>query len=778
MDELQPKDADLDKNQEELDVQAEQVRQIYSLALYGIAATVLNSMIVFFVLNRVMPYPALSAWLAAMLLVTVTRIVLLLRFRVVSLQQFPVDRWRRRFLAGLAVVGAVWGSLGLFPLAGISPAHQVFIAFVLGGMAAGAASSFSVLKGGYESFTIPALLPITVRLLLMNDPFHLAMGVMFTLYGILLWRISRYHYKNSRTSLLLRFENRGMVKSLKKAKENLEQMYASLRGEVDARLRAEAELRSHQVHLQQAVEERTAELSRANEQLKARIEERKQAEQARAKAVEELRRSEALYRAIARSMPDAAVTLVNPELRILVAEGALLARIGLRQENLEGRTVREVFANERNREVQEECFRQALQGIASSCEQEYDGRVVWSQFVPLRDDNGRVTSALNLAIDITERKRSEEALRESEEQYRAFFELALVGIAQVDPATGRLLQVNARFCEITGYSREELLRITVRELTHPLDRKTDWEAFTRMLRGETPEYNAEKRYIRKDGRLIWVHVVARAVRDPQGRPLRTVGIIMDITERKQAEQERERLIAELERSNRELQQFAYVASHDLQEPLRTVSSYAELLALKFRGKLGPTADKYISFVVDGTNRMSDLINDLLTYSRVATRGHAFEPVDMKEIVKQVLDKLKSVIRENSAAVTADPLPEVSGDQTQLVQLIQNLITNAIKFRKKEVPPRIHISAEFRGDQWVFSVRDNGIGIEPRFHDRIFVIFQRLYTRAEYPGTGVGLAICKRIVERHGGRTWLKSKEGEGSVFYFSLPVKEARKLAA
>ncbi len=768
-----------DRKQEELEVLTEQVRQIHSLAPYGVVATVLNSVIVFFMMNRRMPYEALAVWVGIMLLLSIIRTFFLLRFRAVSSRrQFPVEIWRRRFLVGLTAVGAAWGALGLFPLAGVSLGYQVFIVFVLGGMTAGAASSLSVLKGGYENFTIPALLPITVRFFLMNESLHFAMAAMLALYGILLWRISLHHNKNTRTSLLLRFENREMIGSLKHANENLEQLYRSLRAEVDAKIRAEEELRRHQEHLQRTIEERTADLTFSNEQLKMRIEERKQAEQKREEAREELRRSEALYRAIARNMPDSAVTVIDRQFRFMVAEGPLLARIGLKQKQLEGYTVAEVYTDERIRKLQEECFREAISGRSAGYEQELNKRIVWSQYVPLADEKGRVMKALNLSIDITDRKRSEEALRESEEQYRAFFELALVGIAQVDPVSARLLRVNDRFCEITGYCREELLHKTVRDLTHPLDRKADWDAFSRMLRGETPEYNAEKRYIRKDGGVIWIHAVARAVRGPDGRPLRTVGIVMDITERKLAEQERERLIVELERSNRELQQFAYVASHDLQEPLRTVANYVELLALKYREKLDATADKYISFAVDGTNRMSDLINDLLTYSRVATRGHAFETVDMKATVRKVLESLKRVILRDNAVVTSDELPEVSGDQMQLMQLMQNLITNGIKFRKKNVAPRIHISAEFRGNHWVFGVRDNGIGIEPQFQDRIFVIFQRLHTRAEYPGTGVGLAICKRIVERHGGRIWVESRQGEGSSFYFSLPLKEAALRAA
>jgi PAS domain S-box-containing protein len=413
-----------------------------------------------------------------------------------------------------------------------------------------------------------------------------------------------------------------------------------------------------------------------------------------------------------------------------------------------------------------------------------DGSTVWVETTIsfLRDQDGQPVGLLGINRDITERKRAEEALRESEKSYRLLAE-NVTDLITVTDMNMRTTYVSPSVTRLLGYSVDEAMARGMEETLTPASLQVATKAFVRALeteemrRGESyPMGTIELEMKRKDSSIVWTESTVSFLRDPQdGRPIGMLAVTRDITERKQAREKLQKTLAELERSNKELEQFAYVASHDLQEPLRMIASYVQLLARRYKGKLDADADDFIAYAVDGASRMQRMINDLLAYSRVGTRGKPFEPTDCQAVLDQVLANLKVAIEESSAMITHDPLPMVMADESQMAQLFQNLINNAIKFRG-EASPRVHISAEQKEKDWVFSVRDNGIGIDPQYHERIFMIFQRLHDRGEYPGTGMGLAICKKIVERHGGRIWVESELGKGSIFYFTISKRGGEKL--
>ena len=355
-------------------------------------------------------------------------------------------------------------------------------------------------------------------------------------------------------------------------------------------------------------------------------------------------------------------------------------------------------------------------------------------------------------------------IKQSRELFRILFHRSPIGTYIIQNGHFRL--VNRQLAYILGYEEDELIGRPSLGFVLAEDRDTVRENAVRMLKAGC-SLGYEFRIVTKQAKIKWVMETVAPVHYQRKRA--TLGSLIDVTERKQVEERLKQITVEMQRSNTELEQFAYVISHDLQEPLRMVSSYTQLLAKRYSNKLDSDADEFIAYAVDGAKRMQTLLHSLLEYSRVGTRGKPFSLVNCEHIVEQAMANLKIAIEESGASVSYDVLPTVMGDEGQLVQLFQNLIGNAIKFRREE-PPQVHIWAGRRNSVVTFSVNDNGIGINPQDSQSIFEIFRRLHTREEYPGTGMGLAICKKIVERHGGHISVQSQPGQGSTFHFSVDM--------
>jgi PAS domain S-box-containing protein len=494
----------------------------------------------------------------------------------------------------------------------------------------------------------------------------------------------------------------------------------------------------------------------------------------------ESKQSEARYRGLLEAAPDAMV-VVNRAGEIVLLNVRAEKEFGYSRDELVGQKVKNIIPEGFAERIIADGTRSAAEALAQQIGTgiELVGRRKDSSEFPIELMLSPLESAegilLTAAIrDISVRKTAESHLARMEARYRGLLEAAPDAMVVVNVA-GEIVLLNVRAEKEFGYSRDELVGQKVKNIIP--------EGFAERIIADGTRSAAEAlaQQIgtgielvgrRKDGGEFPIEIMLSPLESADG--ILVTAAIRDITERKESDVHLAKTVEELKRSNDDLQQFAYVSSHDLQEPLRMVSSYTQLLAKRYQGRLDSDADEFIAFAVDGCNRMQGLIQDLLAYSRAGTNEKKLREVPSENALQKALINLRAAIKQSGAVVTHDALPAITTDETQVTQIFQNLVGNAIKYRRAE-DPRVHVSAA-RNDrnEWTFSVRDNGLGIDPQYFERIFILFQRLHGRDEFEGTGIGLAVCKRIVERLGGKIWVESQLEKGSTFCFTLPDTEEK----
>jgi PAS domain S-box-containing protein len=499
---------------------------------------------------------------------------------------------------------------------------------------------------------------------------------------------------------------------------------------------------------------------------------------------EALRESEALYSAVVGQAFDI-IFLVDVKTRSIIDGNiAFQEMLGFSSNDLSGLTLYDIVAHDKEN-IERNIDRIKASGNYFIGQRQYrrkDGSIIEVEASSNLIRYGKKEVLCVIARDITERKLAEEALRESEEQLAYIIDFLPDATFAID-REGKVIAWNRATEEMTGAAKNEVIgkkgfahAIPFYGNARPIlidlvfrDQKDIEKEYDFVLRkGDqlTAEVFAPLLYKGK-GAYLWG--IAAPLYDSKGNIVGAIESIRDITEHKQIEDALTKKSEELARSNADLAQFAYAASHDLQEPLRTITSFVQLLQKRYHGKIDPDADEFIDFIVGGTKRMQQLINDLLTYSRVNTRKGPLSPMKIEDVLQKAMQNLRYILEEVKGTVIYEEMPSIVADEPQMTQLFQNLIGNALKFHGEEAP-KVEISAARKGNDWIFSVKDNGIGIDPQYKDRIFEIFQRLHTREEYSGTGIGLAIAKKIVERHGGRIWVDGEPGKGTTFRFTIPA--------
>jgi PAS domain S-box-containing protein len=428
-------------------------------------------------------------------------------------------------------------------------------------------------------------------------------------------------------------------------------------------------------------------------------------------------------------------------------------------------------------------FQQLTAGLIPSYQMEKryihsDGHTIWALLAMsvVRDEDGNILQVIKQIQDISDLKYKDQQLLQSENQFRSAFEFSAIGMALANLG-GKLIKVNSSLCKMIGYGEDELLMHTFQDITHPNDLENDLHLFKDLIKGTIPSYQMVKRYIHKNGQVVWALLAVSVVRDQYGNILHFIKQIQDISELKENETKLKTLNQKINEANgqlfnknKELLQFAHVASHDLQEPLRMVTGFLSSIKKKYDALLDEEGKKFIYYAIDGANRMRQLITDILDYSSLdGPDKFDLSAIDLNGLVKYVLEINKTAIEERHAVIEVENLPVIMASKLAMQQLFGNLISNAVKYQLPGKQPVIKIKVTDEKDYWLFTIEDNGIGMDEKGLDKIFNLFQRLHRREQYAGTGIGLALCKKIVNNLKGEIWATSTPGVGSVFHFTIP---------
>ena len=496
-----------------------------------------------------------------------------------------------------------------------------------------------------------------------------------------------------------------------------------------------------------------------------------------------LHESEAKFRAVAESSI-AGISITDMEENFSYVNDAFAAMLGYEKDELIGRNLSMLTSADELL-----CYRKKTENRKRGFSEKYEiqlqtktgkTRSFLLSASPLISGEGEVTEILGVTIDITERKRAEEILKKSEDRFRSYFELSIAGVAITSLDAG-WMEVNDHLCQMLGYTKEELRQKTWIELTHPDDLPLDLQHFQQVLNGEKEGYSIYKRFLRKDQEIIWTNLSIKCIRHADGNIDYFVAVLFDISERIQAEEEIRHLnetlekkveerTAQLKALNQEMEAFAYTVSHDLRAPLRAIGGFTRILTKDYAPQLDAEAWRICSVIQDNAQKMNELIDDLLTFSRMGrAQMHLFE-TEMDPMVQAIFNELTTRAMQEQIDFRPDPLLPAPADSHLIKQVWMNLLSNAIKYSSKNEHPVIRVSCRQEEETIIYSVSDNGVGFNMQQAGRLFEVFQRLHSADEYEGTGVGLAIVKRIVNRHGGEVWAEAEVNQGATFCFSLPA--------